>query len=80
MPLPLADFHSRLLEAGVLTPEQLLALESLLEGKSAPLTGDDLARLLVSRQVLTAYQAQSIYQGKVKQLVLEPVTKLVFAS
>ncbi len=70
MPLTIERFTQRLTSSGVMTADELREwLDKLPEGK-LPRDGEELARELVKRKRLTAYQALEIYMGKGQSLVL----------
>jgi serine/threonine protein kinase len=68
MPIKLGQFIERIAESGLMTEEELtLFLDRL---PNPPEDSKALARELVWRGRLTAYQARAIYRGKGKQLLL----------
>jgi serine/threonine protein kinase/formylglycine-generating enzyme required for sulfatase activity len=70
VPLSLKHFRQRLDESGLIAQADLQALLAELPEESRPADGEELARLLVQRKKLTAFQAQQIYAGKGKALKL----------
>ena len=70
MALSVADFTTRLAESGLMTAEEVgIAITELSAGQQSP-DVETLARQLVKQKKLTAYQAQTVYQGKGKSLLL----------
>ena len=69
MAISLEQFTQQLTASGLVTAAEL---QTLLEGLPAErqADGEQLARELVRQRKLTAFQAQQIYQGKGKHLVL----------
>lgn len=70
MPITVDEFVRRTAQSGLMTVDEL---EAFIVGLPERLGSEDvnkLARELVWRRRLTAYQAQAIYQGKGEQLVL----------
>jgi len=70
MPIVLDQFVQWLADSGLMTTEATEALVESLPPEERPGTAEDLARLLYRRGRLTKYQAQAIYRGKTKGLVL----------
>ncbi|HUQ72680.1 MAG TPA: family 16 glycoside hydrolase, partial [Planctomycetaceae bacterium] len=66
MPLSLDQFAHHLSTSGLLTADELAAFRS----SSRAADAEQLARELVKQQKLTAYQAQQVYSGRAKSLVL----------
>ncbi len=64
------EFAQRVVDAGLMTPAELDRFLAGLPEKSEPEDGGQLARQLVQKHILTAYQAQALYQGKGKLLVV----------
>jgi serine/threonine protein kinase len=76
MALSTDQFREQVFASGLLTEAELSAwLESLPEGKQ-PTDGEQLARELVKQKRLTKFQAEQIYAGKGKGLVLGNYTIL----
>ena len=67
MAVPLDRFVKQLEESGILGGE---ALKEFLPPKSEPKDAEELARELVRRKKLTKFQAEEVYKGKGKSLVL----------
>ncbi len=71
-PINAAEFFKVILDLGALSPEDLEAVgkenSTLLQDSDA----ERLAKELVSRKLLTKYQAASIYQGRAKDLLIGP--------
>lgn len=67
MPAALDQFTKRLLQSGLLSATEI---QAVVDGPAKPADSEQLARELVRLKRLTAYQAQQIYQGKGKSLVL----------
>ncbi len=70
MPLPLPQFVKQLAESGLLTADELRAIQDGLSPER--LAGDDsqdFARELVRQRKLTPWQAAAIYQGKQQSLM-----------
>jgi len=70
MPLSSDEFLSRVADSGVLPDAAVREWLSSLPAADRPADGEQLARLLVKEKQLTAFQAQQIYSGKGKSLVL----------
>ena len=70
MPLTIEQFTHRLISSGVMTLEELREWFGKLPAGKRPRDGEQLARELVKRKRLTAYQAMEIYLGKGESLVL----------
>ena len=70
MPLTIEQFTHRLISSGVMTLEELREWFGKLPSGKRPRDGEQLARELVKRKRLTAYQAMEIYLGKGESLVL----------
>ncbi len=70
MAISVADFTTRLAESGLMTAEEVgVVIAELSVGQSPP-DVEALARQLVKQKKLTAYQAQTVYQGKGRSLLL----------
>lgn len=67
MPAALDNFIKQIRDSGVLDSE---SLQEFLPPRGAPKGVEDLARELVRKKKLTRYQAEEIYRGKAKSLVL----------
>jgi serine/threonine protein kinase len=67
MAVPLETFVKQLTESGVIAPGKL---ESFVPPKAQPKDAQELARQLVQSKQLTRFQAQEIYAGRAKSLML----------
>src|SRR4051794_19639489 len=67
MAVPLEQFIQRLQDSGIIDGS---VLADFVPPKGAPRDSEELARELVRQKKLTAYQAQTIYQGQGKSLLL----------
>ena len=67
MAVALETFVKNLTDSGVIAPGKL---KNFLPPKAAPKDAQELARQLVQSKHLTKYQAQEIYQGRSRQLIL----------
>lgn len=70
MPLTIERFTQRLTSSGVMTDGELREWIDTLPAAKRPCDGEQLARDLVKRKRLTAYQAMEIYVNKGQSLVL----------
>jgi len=70
MAITSTEFGQRVVDAGLMTPAELERFLASLPEKSKPEDGGQLARQLVQKRILTAYQAQALYQGKGRLLVV----------
>lgn len=70
MALALDRFSQRLAESGLLSDAEIASLIETLPANRRPHDGEQFARLLVKHNKLTVYQAQQIYAGKGRSLVL----------
>src|SRR4051794_31637878 len=70
MALSLEQFTKQLFESGLISDADVSAALAVLPAEQQPKDGEQLARLLVKLKRLTPYQAQQIYAGKGKSLVL----------
>ena len=70
MAFPVEQFVARLTESGLMSGDEIDAFLSALPPDKKPVDGEQLARELVRLKVLTRFQAQSVYSGKAKSLVL----------
>jgi len=64
------QFVRNLDESGLMSADETEALIESLPPEEKPSTGEDLAKLLYRRKRLTRFQAQAVYQGKTKGLVV----------
>lgn len=67
MPVPIEQFVRLLEDSGILTCD---TIKDFLPPKASPKDAEDLARELVRQKKLTKFQAEEIYKGKTKSLVL----------
>ncbi len=70
MPVVLDQFLATLRQSGLMSEEEIEGFLAGLGDDEKPATGDDLAQLLHRRRKLTRFQIQSVYQGKIRGLVL----------
>jgi serine/threonine-protein kinase len=73
MPLPVPQFIKHLEDSGILAGD---TLNDFIPPKASPKDGEELARELVRKKKLTKFQAEEIYKGKGKALVLGNYTIL----
>ena len=73
MAVALEQFVKQLADSGVIAPGKL---ENFVPPKASPKDAQELARQLVHSKQLTAFQAQEIYQGRAKSLILGNYTIL----
>ena len=64
------QFTRQLTDSGLMPADAVTALIDALPDDKKPQDGEQLARLLVRQKKLTAYQAQQIYAGRGKSLIL----------
>jgi serine/threonine protein kinase len=69
VPVTLEQFVQNLTASGLMSAPELTAFQDTLPPPRKPKDAESLARELVRANKLTRYQAQAIYQGKVKGLV-----------
>ncbi len=67
MPVPLEKFIQHLEESGILVGD---TIKDFVPPKASPKDAEDLAKELVRKKKLTRFQAEEIYKGKAKSLVL----------
>lgn len=67
MPVPLEQFVKQLEDTGILAGE---TLQNFIPPKASPKDAEELARELVRQKKLTKFQAEEVYRGKGKSLVL----------
>src|SRR5690349_5689690 len=67
MPVALEQFVKSIADSGIIAPGKL---ENFIPPKAMPKDAQELARELVKSKHLTKYQAQEIYQGRAKSLIL----------
>jgi len=70
MAMSLEQFRSQVTSSELLGPDEVAAVMDSLKDDARPKTAEDLARELVRQKRLTKYQAEQIYSGKGKTLVL----------
>ena len=70
MALTTEQFREQLIASGLLPPDDVASILSSLPSDKLPKDGEQLARELVRQKKLTKYQAEQIYSGKGKTLVL----------
>ncbi|MDB5391662.1 MAG: prkC 18 [Planctomycetaceae bacterium] len=70
MPVSVDQFAQQLIASSLMSAADLNALLVLLPAAQQPKDGEQLARFLVSQRKITAFQAQYLYKGKGKSLVL----------
>lgn len=70
MAVPLDRFKQQLLAFSLMSSTELDVVLAGLSSERPPRDGEQLARLLVKEQKLTAYQAQQNFSGKGKSLVM----------
>ncbi len=70
MTVILDQFRQTLRESGLMAEEEIQAFLDGLPPGQQPENGEDLAKALVKYRKLTKFQAQAVYQGKVKGLIL----------
>lgn len=68
--IALGQFIRQLTDSGLLSADEVAAAVDSLPPEKKPNDGEQLARELVRQKKLTAYQAQRVYAGKGKSLVL----------
>src|SRR4029077_16594721 len=66
-PVPLEQFVKQLEESGILAGD---TLKDFIPPKAAPKDAEELARELVRRKKLTRFQAEEVWRGKGRSLVL----------
>ena len=70
MPLTVEQFTQRLTSCGIMSADDLREWYATLPVEGRPSDGEQIARELVRRKKLTKFQAEQIYAGKEKSLVL----------
>ena len=70
MPVTLEQFVKQVAQSGLMSADDITALVASLPEGRQPKDAEGLARELVKQKKLTTYQAQEIYAGRGKQLVL----------
>ena len=70
MEVLLGQFKKSLIASGLMAPEEIETFVDLLPSDGKPKDGAELARLLVRHKKLTKFQAQAIFQGKTKGLIM----------
>src|SRR4029079_19316577 len=67
MPGPLEQFVKQLEDSGILAGD---TIQDFIPPKAAPKDAEELARELIRQKKLTKFQAEEVYKGKGKSLVL----------
>ena len=70
MPVTLQQFIERLTQSGLFSAEELAAFQHTLPPEKRPESPQDLARELILADRLTRYQAEAVYRGQLKGLVM----------
>ena len=70
MTVILDQFRQTLRESGLLSDVEIDAVLDMLPPEQKPTDGEGLAKVLVKYRKLTKFQAQAVYQGKTKGLIL----------
>ena len=70
MAVILDQFVHSLVDSGLMSADEVQAFIDGLGPENRPTTSEDLAKLLFQRKKLTKFQAQAIYQGKSKGLIV----------
>ena len=70
MEVLLGQFKKSLVASGLMAPEEIETFVDSLPSDGKPKDGAELARLLVRHKKLTKFQAQAIFQGKTKGLIM----------
>ena len=70
MPVSLQRFAERLAKCGLFTAEELSAFQEGLPPEKRPQSAQDLARELILAERLTRFQAEAVYRGHLKGLVM----------
>ena len=70
MALSVDDFITRLNDSGLMTSDEVRALVESLPADKRPQDVNQFAQELIRQKKLTAYQAQTVYQGKGQSLIL----------
>ncbi len=73
MPVPVEQFVKHLEDSGILASD---TIQDFVPPKASPKDGEELARELVRKKKLTKFQAEEVYKGKGKALVLGNYTIL----
>ncbi|MFM7845961.1 MAG: Hsp70 family protein [Planctomycetota bacterium] len=68
--LSLKDFCQRLVESGLMTPDEILSFRQKFPSGQRPATGAAMAEAMLQRQRLTPFQAERLMEGKHQHLVL----------
>ena len=67
MAVPLEKFVQQLEDSGILSGD---TIKDFIPPKASPTDAEELARELVRQRKMTKYQAEEVYRGKAKSLVL----------
>ncbi len=70
MPLVLDQFVQWLADSGLMTQGEIDSVLGSLPQSDKPQSGEDLAKLLYRQGKLTKFQAEALYKGKTKGLVM----------
>src|SRR5581483_9769176 len=70
MAVALEQFVKQLEDSGIMPPAKLKSFQEKLPPERRPKDAQGLARELVRQKKLTKYQAQEVYSGKARNLVL----------
>ena len=64
------EFTRRLTESGLMNSQEVQQFVASLPAKQRPTAAEPLARLIFQKGLLTKFQTQMVYQGKIRSLVL----------
>ena len=70
MPVSLNDFCKSLAASGIMSADEIKAFLESFPPEKRPKYSQDIARELIQAGKLTRFQAERVYQGKIKGLVL----------
>jgi serine/threonine protein kinase len=76
MPTSLSQFVKNLTASGLMSGRKLAVFQERFPKEDRATTAEELARQLVRSRLLTAYQAQAVYEGRIHGLVLGEYTVL----
>jgi serine/threonine protein kinase len=71
MPVTLEQFVHNLTASGLMSAEQVAAIQQTLPADKRPQNAEELGKFLVHLGNLTAYQAGAVWQGRIKGLVFD---------
>lgn len=74
MSITLPQFIERLTQSGLLSAEELAAFQDGLPPEKRPESPQDLARELILAERLTRFQAEAVYRGHTRGLVMGEYT------